>query len=259
MCTLTVKLALKRCGVQLCFEVLLWLVGDVPSHWEQWSSTCKMMFRRDESLPLRFPCLLTSLVPPRAKLLSLLSARSPVILWSWILVACLRKGETQKQDVAIRPLGQGGKENAWFFLLDSCPSRGAAVWHSSLGLSVAQAFYWEWKVGLLRLSGKGSPCQAGDTGSIPDAGRYHMRRSNWSHTPHLLSWHPSARGHSCWLPHALEPAVWNERPPRWGACILHLESSPHSPQPEKSLCSHEDPAQPKINKIIKEEWKVALA
>jgi len=30
-----------------------------------------------------------------------------------------------------------------------------------------------------------------------------------------------------------------------------LESSPHLPQLEKSLFSNEDPAQPKINKIIK--------
>ena len=134
------KVGLERCGVQLCFEVLLWLVGDVPFRRAQWSSTCKMMFRCDERLPLRFPFFLTSLVPPRAKLLSLLSARSPVILWSWISVACLHKGETQKQGVAIIPLGQDGKENAWFSLLDSYPSWGAVVWHPKLGVLCGTGF-----------------------------------------------------------------------------------------------------------------------
>ena len=35
------------------------------------------------------------------------------------------------------------------------------------------------------------------------------------------------------------------------ASTLQLKSSPHSPQLEKSLCSSEEPAQPKISKIEK--------
>ena len=44
-------------------------------------------------------------------------------------------------------------------------------------------------------------------------------------------------------------ALQQGRPLQWEACSLQLESGPHSPQLEKSLCSSEDPAQPQIN-----EW-----
>ena len=41
-----------------------------------------------------------------------------------------------------------------------------------------------------------------------------------------------------------------EKPPQWEAPALQLESSPCSSQQEKTPSSSEDPAQPKINKII---------
>ena len=44
-------------------------------------------------------------------------------------------------------------------------------------------------------------------------------------------------------------ALQQEKSLQWEACVLQLESSPHSPQLEKSLSSNKDPAQPKINKI----------
>ena len=66
------------------------------------------------------------------------------------LVAC--KGETQKRDVAIRPLGQDGKENAWFLLLDFYPSRGTAVWQPKFGVFCGTGF-------LLRVKNRASPAQ----------------------------------------------------------------------------------------------------
>ena len=61
------------------------------------------------------------------------------------------------------------------------------------------------------------------------------------------------------VPQLLKPAglsacpLQQEKPPKWDACVLQLESSPHLLQLEKSLCSTKDSAQPKnkwINKII---------
>ena len=45
-------------------------------------------------------------------------------------------------------------------------------------------------------------------------------------------------------------ALQRERPPQWEACSLQPECSPCSPQLEKSLCSNEDPGQPKIKKKV---------
>ena len=56
---------------------------------------------------------------------------------------------------------------------------------------------------------KNLPANAGDTGSVPDPGRYHMPWGNEAHAP-------------------------------------QLESSSSLPRLEKSPCSNEDPAQPKI-------------
>ena len=41
-------------------------------------------------------------------------------------------------------------------------------------------------------------------------------------------------------------ALSHEEPPQWESHALQLESSPHSPQLEKNLCSSKDRAQPKI-------------
>ena len=49
-------------------------------------------------------------------------------------------------------------------------------------------------------------------------------------------------------PHILlSPCFSREKPPRWEAWAPQWESSPGSPQLEKSPLSNEDPAQPKIN------------
>ena len=87
-----------------------------------------------------------------------------------------------------------------------------------------------------------------------------------------------------WIPHAaeelnlstttIEPVLWagepqllkctwprfhrlqQEKPPQWEACTPQLESNPRSPQLEKSLCSSKGPAEPEINKLIKNKKKV---
>ena len=71
---------------------------------------------------------------------------------------------------------------------------------------------------------KNPPVNAGDMGSTPDPWSSHMSWSNWAHAP--------------------QP----EKPPQWEGYVPQLESSPYLPQLEKSLCSNEDPAQPKVNK-----------
>ena len=43
-------------------------------------------------------------------------------------------------------------------------------------------------------------------------------------------------------------ALHQEKPPQSETCTARLESSPHSPHLQKSPRSHEDPAQPKINR-----------
>ena len=50
---------------------------------------------------------------------------------------------------------------------------------------------------------------------------------------------------------ALEPGPRNKRSQCGKKPALQLESSPSSLPLEKSLCSHEDPAQPKNNKLNK--------
>ena len=80
-----------------------------------------------------------------------------------------------------------------------------------------------------------SPC------SVPDLGRFHIMWNNWAHVPQLLKLCSRA-----WEPQLLSPL-----PAITEVCAPQLESSPCLPQPEKSPHSNEDPAQPKINKIIK--------
>ena len=50
--------------------------------------------------------------------------------------------------------------------------------------------------------------------------------------------------------HPRAHALQKEGPLQWETLILQLQSSPRSPQLEKSPHSNEDPAQPEINKII---------
>ena len=65
-----------------------------------------------------------------------------------------------------------------------------------------------------------------------------MRYNYWAHVPQLLKpVHPRA--------HAMRSL--QEKPLQWEACAPQLESRPCSLQLEKSMCSSEDPAQPKIH------------
>ena len=78
---------------------------------------------------------------------------------------------------------------------------------------------------------KNPPANAGDTGSLPESGR----SPQTAEQPSPFTTNAEPTGHSC------------------GACaleaVLHDESSPHSPQLEKSPPSDTDPVQPKqINK-----------
>ena len=71
---------------------------------------------------------------------------------------------------------------------------------------------------------KNLPPSAGDTGSIPGVGRFPHAEGQLS--PGTTSTEPL-----CPTDHALQ----QEKPLQWEACAWQLESSPCSPQPEKSL------------------------
>ena len=98
------------------------------------------------------------------------------------------------------------------------------------------------------------PADAEDTGSIPGPGRCHMKsvcHNYWACA--LESGSRNYRAHRSQLLKPVHPrgrALQLEKPPQWEAHALQVESSPHSPQLEKSSHSSEDPAQPEINKII---------
>ena len=96
---------------------------------------------------------------------------------------------------------------------------------------------------------KNQPANAGDTGSVPSPGRFHMLQSTEAHyttatEPASRAWEPQPLGPVCSRACALQ----QEKPPQPGAHRPQLESSPCSLQLEKSLCSNKDPAQPKVNK-----------
>ena len=78
------------------------------------------------------------------------------------------------------------------------------------------------------------PASAGDTGLIPDPGGSHMPWSSWTWELQLPK--PT---------HLRACAPQQKKPGQWEARTTQLESSPGSPQLEKSPRSHEDPAQPK--------------
>ena len=87
---------------------------------------------------------------------------------------------------------------------------------------------------------KNPPADAGDTGSVPDPGKSHMRRGNLAHVPRWLK------------PAHLEPVPNNEKPPQWKVHAQQLESSPPlATAREKPELSNEDPVQPKIKKLMK--------
>ena len=81
------------------------------------------------------------------------------------------------------------------------------------------------------------PANAGDTGSMPGPGRFHMPLSNKALCATATETRPPT-GY----------ALQQEKPPQHVACTLQLESSPRLPQLEKTLCNNKDPAQLKLNK-----------
>ena len=86
------------------------------------------------------------------------------------------------------------------------------------------------------------PANAGDTGLIPRAAEQ-------------LS--PRATATEAHAPRA--QALQREKSLQWEACPWQLESGPCLPQLEKSPCSNENLAQPKINKIKKNLNRYTIA
>ena len=88
---------------------------------------------------------------------------------------------------------------------------------------------------------KNPPVSAEDTGSIPRQGRFHVARSNFAYVPQKLKpTHPGAN------------ACLNERS-HCNKKLTHLNqrAAPAFHNWRKPSCSHEDPVQPKINKLEK--------
>ena len=77
---------------------------------------------------------------------------------------------------------------------------------------------------------KNPPANAGDTGSTPNLGRFHVPWSNKACAQLLKPMCPRA--------HALQQEATTVR----SSSTHKLEGSPHSPQLEKSPHSNEDPA-----------------
>ena len=123
---------------------------------------------------------------------------------------------------------------------------------------------------------KNLPTSAGDMGSIPALGRFHMPPSGsavhhnlqahaleatnhkywayvlqllklmlvhlWAHIQQLLS--PRATAAEVCMPRAY--ALQQEKPPQWEAHALQLESCPHSLQLEKACAKQQKPSTAKI-------------
>ena len=90
----------------------------------------------------------------------------------------------------------------------------------------------------------------------PGQGRSDVPQSIW------LSFHNCwALSSRAWEPQPLKPtppgacAGQQEKPGQWEALASERDRFPHSPQLEKSLSSHEDPAQPKISHFFKRHLK----
>ena len=60
---------------------------------------------------------------------------------------------------------------------------------------------------------KNPPANAGDMGSTPDQGGFHMLQSSKAHAPQLLSLYARARELQLLNPWALEPVLRNKRSP----------------------------------------------
>ena len=119
-----------------------------------------------------------------------------------------------------------------------CPSKNWLLGFP--GGSVANVWEMVWS-----LFQKDHTCRAA---AKPVHHSYQAREHNyWAYTPHLLK--PEC-------PRACAPQ--QEKLLQWESCALQLESRLHLPQLEKSLPSHEDSAQLKINKIKKLIFKYSF-
>ena len=78
---------------------------------------------------------------------------------------------------------------------------------------------------------KNLPANAGDMGSVPAPGRFHMPRGSPVHAPQLVK------------PTHLEPVPRNER--------SHCNEKPAHHNQRKPTHSNADPVQPKLNKQVK--------
>ena len=99
---------------------------------------------------------------------------------------------------------------------------------------------------------KNPPANAGDMGLIPDLGRSSCHRATKPMCHNCWACACVLEPGKCntWSPSALRAcALQPEKPWQWVPHATQLESSRHSPQLEKVLCSNRAPAQPKINKI----------
>ena len=109
------------------------------------------------------------------------------------------------------------------------------------------------------------PVKEGDTGLISDPGRSHMSRTTQAPIHHNY-WACALKSRSCnyWahMPQLLKPTcpkargLQREKTLQPEACAPQLESTPHLPKLEKSLCSNEDPTQAKITKQIKKKKSI---
>ena len=96
---------------------------------------------------------------------------------------------------------------------------------------------------------KNPPANAGDTGSIPGLGRFHMPWSSWAHAPRLLL-SLCSRAHKTQLPspHAAATescaprpcALKQQKPLQWEA-HAQLQRSLHSQQLEKAQAKQQRP------------------
>ena len=89
---------------------------------------------------------------------------------------------------------------------------------------------------------KNPPAIAGDTGSSPGPGRFHMLQSNEACVPQLLSLHSRAHKpqllkpacHNYWSPHAQRLCSATREASAMRSPHTAMKSSPRSPQLEKS-------------------------
>ena len=87
-----------------------------------------------------------------------------------------------------------------------------------------------------------SPAIAGDMGSNPGPGRFHMPQSNQAHTPQLLSLCSRAQEPRLLKPMCPRaPPPQQEKPLQWQARALQVESSPYSLELEKALMEQQRP------------------